>query len=93
MPAKKKSTKKAAKTAKKATKKVARKAAKKAAKKATKKTARKVAKKTTAKAGHPAPSIEELEVAAFYIYLRRCEQGLPGTSEDDWAAAVAEFAA
>ncbi|MCH7227612.1 hypothetical protein [Haloferula sp. A504] len=89
MPAKKKSTKKAAKTAKKATKKVAR----KAAKKVTKKTARKVAKKTTAKAARPAPSIEELEVAAFYIYLRRCEQGIPGTSEDDWAAAVAQFAA
>lgn len=90
MPAKKKSTKKAAtKTAKKATNKVA----KKAAKKVTKKTAKKVAKKKTAKAVQPAPSLEELEVAAFYVYLRRCEQGLPGTSDDDWAAAVAQFAA
>ena len=85
-------------------KKSTRKVAKKAAKKTAKKTAKNVAKKVTKKAAKAAtkkatrlravvPSYEQLEVAAFYIYLRRCEQGLPGTPEDDWAAAVAQFAA
>lgn len=90
MPAKKKSTKK---VAKKAAKKTAKKVAKKVAKKTAKKAVKKAAKKKTAKAVRPAPTLEELEVAAFYIYLRRCEQGQPGTSDDDWAAAVAQFAA
>ena len=83
--------------AKKTTRKVAKKAAKKVAKKAAKKAA-KVAKKAPKKASAtpaaaPAPTLEEIEVAAFYIYLRRCEQGLPGTPEDDWAAAVAQVSA
>lgn len=87
-------------------KKTTRKVAKKAAAKVAKKTATKVAKKTVRKAAKkvagpvartvatsPAPSREELETAAFYIYLRRCEQGLPGTPEEDWAAALAQFVA
>jgi hypothetical protein len=84
----------AKKVAKKATKKVAKKAAKTAVKKVAKK-APKTAVKTTAAAPAPvaAPTLEEIEVAAFYIYLRRCEQGLPGTPDDDWAAAVAQFVA
>ncbi len=84
--------------AKKSTKKVAKKAAKKTAKKAARKVTKKVARKAAKKSAKaiavaPAPSQEELETAAFYIYLRRCEQGLPGTPDDDWAAAVAQFAA
>lgn len=83
--------------AKKTTKKVAKTAATKTAKKATTKTAKKAAKKVAKPApktaASPAPSHAQLEEAAFYIYLRRCEQGLPGTPDDDWAAAVAQFAA
>lgn len=88
MPAKK-STKK---TAKKAAKKVAKKTAKKAAKKVAKKVpAKKAAKKTAKKAvakSKPIPTHQQIEEAAYYCFLERCEKGLPGDSRTDWIMAV-----
>lgn len=96
MPAKKTTKKVAKKAAKKVTKKVAKKAVKKVTKKAAKKVAKKAPKSEVsaeAPVAKPAPSHEEIEKEAFFKYLRRCELGIPGTPEDDWAAALAELAA
>jgi len=86
----KKTAKKAAakKTAKKTTNKVAKKAAKKITKKTTKRATKKTAKKVTRK---KAPSIEEIQLTAYSIYLNRLAKGTPGNEIDDWEAAVKSF--
>ncbi len=85
MPAKKAAKKTAAKKA--APTKVAKKAVTKVAKKAP---AKKAAAKPKAKA---APSLEALQEAAYFNYLKRCEEGTPGTPADDWAAAMKQLGA
>ncbi len=81
MPAKK-TTKKAAKKAAPVAKKAAKKAVKKVAKKASKKVAKKAAKKAK-----PAPTADEIAKAAYGIYRRRVELGLPGDASSDWLEA------
>ena len=92
MPAKKAAKKVAKKTAKKTPKKVAKKATKKVAKKATKKVAKKAAKKASAKRAAPkpsksTPSQQDLERAAYFNWLSRCQNGLEGDASTDGAAA------
>lgn len=88
MPAKKAAKKTAAKkAAKKATKKTAKKAATKVAKKAAKTVA------PTKKAAKTPPTLEALQKAAYYNYLKRCESGAPGSPMDDWAAAMKQLGA
>jgi hypothetical protein len=89
----------AKKTAKKITEPAPKKAAvpvaKKAAKKAAKKTATKAAKTPAAKAAPPATKIVTTDMiarAAYLIYRRRVEQGLPGDSRGDWLEAERQFA-
>ena len=88
MPAKKTTNKKVAKKAvKKAVKKAAAKKAvkKAAAKTVTKKVAKKVAKKAVVKKA--SPSKEALAKAAYEIYRRRVDLGLPGDQASDWLEA------
>ncbi len=73
--------------AKKTTKKVAKKIP---AKKAAKKTTKKAAKKAVAKS-KPIPTHQQIEEAAYYCYLERCEKGLPGDSQTDWIMAVSQL--
>lgn len=80
----------AKKTTESASKKAAAPVAKKAAKKAAKKTATKAAKAPTAKAAPPVAKIVTSDMiarAAYLIYRRRVEQGLPGDSREDWLEA------
>ncbi len=86
MPAKKAAKKVATKTAPAAPAAPAKKAAKKAATK-------KVAAKKAAKPAKSVPTLEALQEAAYYNYLKRCETGAPGTSADDWAAAMKQLGA
>lgn len=82
----KKAVKKAAKKA--PAKKVAKKAAKKApAKKVAKKAAKKTVKKAAPKAPAPAPTEEEISIAAYLNYKSRQEQGIHGDAAGDWSAA------
>ncbi len=80
--------------AKKTTKKAAKKAATPTAKPAAtskapaKKEAKPAAKKAAPKAKTaPSPSLDEIAQAAYLIYRRRIEQGLPGDSHSDWVEA------
>jgi hypothetical protein len=98
MPAKKTPKKKAAKAAKKSAAKVAKKSAKKAPKKSAKKSAAR--KITTVRSGTDggvaqvaAPDRGAIEREAFFIYQQRCELGLPGSPEGDWAEAVRRLGA
>lgn len=77
----KRTTKKTAPTAKKVAKKAAKKAAP-VAKKAMKKAAKKAVKKSK-----PAPTADEIAKAAYGIYRRRVELGLPGDASSDWLEA------
>jgi hypothetical protein len=65
----------------------------KAAKKTvTKKAATKTAKKAAPKAAKtPAPTFDDIARAAYLIYRRRTELGLPGNSGSDWAEAEREL--
>lgn len=90
MSAKKKAAKKvvkkkvaAKKVAKKAVKKVAKKAA---AKKAVKKAAKKVVVKGTTKTAKGVTT-DEISKAAYLLFLKRQETGMPGTAEGDWLEA------
>ncbi len=47
---------------------------------------RKTARKASPKSGSP-PDTEAIARAAYLIYRRRVEQGLPGDSESDWLEA------
>jgi hypothetical protein len=79
----------AKKTTKKSAKKAAKKTSRKVAKKVTKKVAKKAVKKKAAKLARsvPAPSYQDLEREAYFVFLSRCEQGLPGSPEGDWEVA------
>jgi hypothetical protein len=83
--------------AKKAAKKaVAKKApAKKAvAKKApAKKAAVKAAPKKPKAAAKTVPTLGQLQEAAYFNYLKRTSEGLPGDSSTDWAAAMKQLGA
>lgn len=105
MAPKKTTAKKAAtkKTTKKATKKVAaKKTTKKVAKKTAKKSAKKAAKKTTKKVTaveqelnlntKVAPTLEQLQQAAYLNYLDRTKNDYPGSPETDWAKAEQDLA-
>lgn len=96
----KKSAKKvsAKKTAKKAVKKAAKKISKKAASKkvvkkapAGKKSSAK--KKSKSKAKPRSFTHEEISVAAYVVYLKRCESGAAGDQASDWAEAERLLAA
>ncbi len=90
MPAKKAAKKAVAKKAP-AKKAVAKKAP---AKKATKKVAVKAAtKKPKAVAKKSAPTLEQLQEAAYFNYLKRTSEGLPGDSSTDWAEAMKQLGA
>ena len=67
-------------------KKTAKKAAKKAAAKAPAKKAAKAAAKPAAK-----PSPDAIAQAAYLIYRRRVDLGLPGDSHSDWLEAERSF--
>jgi colicin import membrane protein len=93
--AKKTATKTAKKTVKKATKKVAaKKSTKKVAKKASKKAAKKITpnKVKLAPKTKAAPTVEEIQHAAYLNYLDRIQSGLPGSPELDWTKAQQDLA-
>jgi hypothetical protein len=59
---------------------------------ATKKAATKTAKKAAPKAAKtPAPTFDDIARAAYLIYRRRTELGLPGNSGSDWLEAEREL--
>ncbi len=72
---------------------VARKAAKKAAKKAAPaKSTPETGTAPVAKSAKPMPTSEAVARAAYLIYRRRVEHGLPGDSHSDWLEAERQLA-